>query len=524
MRPVPYPRQVETAVRQLPPGTMLDEKYRIERLLAEGGMGAVYEGTHVGIRKRVAIKLLNPQLSSPAMVERFHREAITASQIGHEGIAQTTDLGTSSQGEPFLVMELLEGESLAARLASSGPMPIDLACELGCAILSPLAAAHRAGVVHRDLKPDNVFLVRQSRGEMVKLLDFGISRAVGLEGEFRLTTTGLVLGTPFYMSPEQARGETSITPAADLYAVGVILYEMLAGVVPIHADNYNQLMYRVMAGDFVPLRQRRAEVPVELEQLVLRAMARDPSQRPGTAEELEHDLLAFCRPTYREHMIERISATGVPIRMTPRPTPRPVPTPAEAIAPTHAASASTPPSSDVHARRRHPSAALFVAGFVAVSAVTAIIAFAWLRERGDPSRSASPVAGTEPSPGVTDPPRSLPPTTETAAPALAAPTPVAPPPSTITLRFSVVPTHATVTVDGQRVTDGELVVTRDSDKHDVTIAAPGFVTRTEHIAFDETQRLSFQLARVDPPARKPPARRPPAVNKPDRIDTDSPYK
>ncbi|HEX2686176.1 MAG TPA: serine/threonine-protein kinase, partial [Kofleriaceae bacterium] len=187
---------------------MLDDKYRIERLLATGGMGAVYLGTHTLLRKRVAIKILNPQLSSAPMIERFHREAITASQIGHEGIAQVTDIGTSREGEPFLVMEYLEGESLASRLRASGPLAVEDACELGCAILSPLDAAHRAGIIHRDLKPDNVFLVRQSYGEMVKLLDFGISRAPGLASEFRLTTTGLVLGTPYYMSPEQARGDS----------------------------------------------------------------------------------------------------------------------------------------------------------------------------------------------------------------------------------------------------------------------------------------------------------------------------
>src|SRR3954471_11946625 len=252
---------------------MLDDKYRIERLLAIGGMGAVYLGVHVGLRKRVAIKVLNPQLNSPPMIERFHREAITASQIGHEGIAQVTDLGTSGEGEPFLVMEYLEGESLASRLKATGPLAVEDACELGCAILSPLAAAHHAGIIHRDLKPDNVFLVRQSRGEMVKLLDFGISRAAGLESEFRLTTTGLVLGTPYYMSPEQARGDNVISTATDIYSLGVMLYEMLIGTVPISGDNYNQLMYRVMSGEYTPARQLRPEIPEPLERLMLSAMA-----------------------------------------------------------------------------------------------------------------------------------------------------------------------------------------------------------------------------------------------------------
>jgi serine/threonine protein kinase len=293
---------------------MLDDKYRIERLLATGGMGAVYLGTHVGLRKRVAIKVLNPELSSAPMLERFHREAITASQIGHEGIAQVTDLGMSDLGEPFLVMEYLEGESLASRLKASGPLPIEDACELGCAILSPLAAAHFAGIVHRDLKPDNVFLVRQSRGEMVKLLDFGISRTVDRDATFRLTTTGLVLGTPYYMSPEQARGDSEVTTAADLYAFGVILYEMLIGDVPIRAENYNQLMYRVMMGDFVWPRQRRPDLPEVLEQLIVRAMAQDPRNRQASAGEIEQALLPFCRQVFRDHVSGRLSAPGLPFK------------------------------------------------------------------------------------------------------------------------------------------------------------------------------------------------------------------
>src|SRR5262249_5106481 len=240
---------------------MLDDKYRIDSLIAIGGMGAVYGGTHVKLRKRVAIKVLAPELATPAMIERFHREAITASQIGHEGIAQVTDLGTSAEGEPFLVMEYLEGESLATRLKATGPLAVEDACELGCAILSPLAAEHHARISHRELKPDNVFLVRQGRGEMVKLLDFGISRAKGQDSSFRLTTTGLILGTPYYMSPEQARGDSEVTVGADLYSFGVMLYEMLIGVVPIRAENYYQLMYRVMTGEYTRPRQLRRDLP-----------------------------------------------------------------------------------------------------------------------------------------------------------------------------------------------------------------------------------------------------------------------
>src|SRR6185436_2498051 len=196
-------------------------------------------------------------------------------------------------------------------LKASGALAIEDACELGCAILSPLAAAHLAGIIHRDLKPDNVFLVRQSRGEMVKLLDFGISRTVDRDATFRLTTTGLVLGTPYYMSPEQARGDSEVTVAADLYAFGVILYEMLVGDIPIRAENYNQLMYRVMMGDFVWPRRRRPDLPEVLEQLIVRAMAQEPHDRPSGANEIEYALLPFCRPMFRDHASAGLSAPGL---------------------------------------------------------------------------------------------------------------------------------------------------------------------------------------------------------------------
>ena len=474
---------------------MLDDKYRIEHLVAEGGMGAVYAGTHVKLRKRVAIKLLNPQLTSPMMIERFHREAITASQIGHEGIAQVTDIGTSQAGEPFLVMEFLEGESLASRLKKSGPMPLEDACELACAILSPLAAAHRAGIVHRDLKPDNVFLVRQSRGEMVKLLDFGISRAAGLEAEFRLTTTGLVLGTPYYMSPEQARGELEITPAADLYAIGVILYEMLIGAVPIHADNYNQLMYRVMMGEYPRPRERRADLPERLEQLILQAMSIEPEHRPRSASDLEQALAPFCKPSFRDRLSMSSPAlytggfggahTGGVV---------------------HPALATPPPAQ----RSRWPwiaggAIALVIAGG-AIALVTG--------QRGlDEPVAARPV---EPPPKVALPP----PPPKVAEPAPPAPPPppkvAEPAPATITIKLTVDAPNATITIDGHKLKDGELTAPRDDQPHALHITAPGRVAHDERLKFDESQRLQIQLPRAGHgPAPKP--------RDHDVITSESPY-
>jgi serine/threonine-protein kinase len=552
---------------------MLDDKYRIERLLATGGMGAVYLGTHIKLRKRVAIKVLNPQLSSASMVERFHREAITASQIGHEGIAQVTDLGTSSEGEPFLVMEYLEGEPLASWLRGSGPISVEDACEIGCAILSPLSAAHRAGIVHRDLKPDNVFLVRQSRGEMVKLLDFGISHASGLEREFRLTNTGLVLGTPYYMSPEQARGESEITPAADLYAFGVILYEMLVGEVPIRADNYNQLMYRVTMSDFARPRERRPDLPEELEQVVLHAMAQAPEDRPVSALELEKALLAFCRPAFRDRATGRISSPGLLLKplgggttlehaMFAAPTvlaphlnelglPPDGTSRASAPGPItgrddHASRPALPvaagddPSLTAHvAPRRSPAARLLTGiAIVAAGAAAAGSLVIMLAGSGGPSVAATPTPPTPPVTGATtvagEPPIAQPAANSGSNAGTAAVDPaagVAHLATTITLRLAVVPSGAAITLDGAPVSGAELVVPKDAAAHRLRITAAGYLGYDEAISFDESQRVVVQLKRTVSPTRGKPSRkdrdrtdRTDRTDQADRIESKSPYE
>ena len=487
---------------------MLDEKYRIERLLAVGGMGAVYVGTHIKLRKKVAIKVLNPALSNPLMIERFHREAITASQIGHEGIAQVTDLGTTQEGEPFIVMEYLEGESLATRLKNSGPLPIEVACELGCAILAPLEAAHRAGIVHRDLKPDNVFLVRQSRGEMVKLLDFGISRTQNENGEFRLTTTGLVLGTPYYMSPEQARGDAQLGSGADIYAFGVIMYEMLVGSVPIQGDNYNQIMYRVMTGDYIRPRDTRQDIPAELEQVILQAMALDAAARPPSAAALEQMLLPFCRATFREHTIERISTPSL------RPH-RPSIPPGMSTGTERTVLAPTPPASKAFTAVPPPgkSRAPLIAVLALVLVGAGVAGFALTRGGEEPK--AEPAK----EPVVAAPPPAAPPPT---------PPPAAPPveaPSNITLTFAVTPKAAVIKLDGKQILADELVIAKDDAEHELSITAPGYAPDISKIKLDQSHRLSIQLQKVvsvKPSGKDRPTGK--VRGRTDGIDTQSPYK
>ncbi len=505
---------------------MLDDKYRIESLLAVGGMGAVYVGTHIKLRKRVAIKVLNPQLSTPAFIERFHREAITASQIGHEGIAQVTDIGTSTEGEPFLVMEYLEGESLATRLKAQGPLPIEVACELGCSILAPLAAAHRAGIVHRDLKPDNVFLVRQSRGEIIKLLDFGISRSQGQEGEFRLTTTGLVLGTPYYMSPEQARGDAQIGTGADLYAFGVIMYEMLTGSVPISGDNYNQLMYKVMTGEFTRPREKRPEISEALQAVILQAMALEATSRPQSAAHLEQMLLPFCRPTFREHTIERISAQGLGFKQSS-------PSLGAGSAPTGtdrtvlaSPSSVTPNVTSVRPKSRGLWIAL---GLVVVAGIgiAALVVGGGGGSDTENGKPEAPVAAVKPVAPQVEATKVVEP--KVVEPKVEPPPKVVPAkPEVVTLQFAIKPADiAKITIDGTPIEGTEIELPRDSAPHELVISAKGYETRTEKLVLDMSQRLSFELdkksatSRPTGNLRNRPNGKDPKTN---RIDTQSPYK
>src|SRR6478736_9200409 len=222
-------------------GDIIDNKYRIVRLLGEGGMGAVYEGENVRIHRKVAIKVLHSQVaSSQDAVQRFEREAQAAGRIGSEHIVEVLDLGTLPEGDRYMVMEFMDGSSLADRISERGKLPPQTTAPIVVQLLEGLRAAHDAGIIHRDLKPDNVYLLgsRGGKKDFVKILDFGISKFNTLGGEFSMTRTGAVMGTPYYMSPEQAKGNRDVDHRADLYAVGVILYEAVAGEVPFNAETF----------------------------------------------------------------------------------------------------------------------------------------------------------------------------------------------------------------------------------------------------------------------------------------------
>ena len=277
---------------ELPEGASLDDKYRVVRHLSSGGMGAVYEVEHRGLGKRLAAKLLKPELARRAdLLERFRREARAASAIGHEHIIEVTDLGQTAQKVPFLVMELLQGQTLSALCKAERRLEPARAVHIARQILSALGAAHARGIVHRDLKPENVFLIQRGGDpDFVKLLDFGIVKLLDENEELELTRAGQVVGTPTYMAPEQARGEKNVDGRADLYGVGAILYRMVTGQRPYSAPNFNALLFAIAQGQLTKPRKLEPGVSPHLEAAILRAMALDPRARFQTAAEFDEAL------------------------------------------------------------------------------------------------------------------------------------------------------------------------------------------------------------------------------------------
>ncbi|AKT40966.1 serine/threonine-protein kinase [Chondromyces crocatus] len=281
----------------LAPGEIVDGKYRIVRLLGQGGMGEVYEGENTRIRRRVAIKVLHATISAQdESVTRFEREAQAAARIGSDHICEVLDLGALADGTRYMVMEYLDGETLGARIKNSGRLPPDRLIPIMAQVLDGLGAAHAAGIVHRDLKPDNIFILQRKAGlsDFVKILDFGVSKFSQLGGdEMNVTRVGAVVGTPYYMSPEQARG-LSVDHRSDVYALGVLLYQAATGQVPFQAATFNELLFKIALEPAPPPQHFVPDLDPDFAAIIQRAMAREGSYRYQSCAEMKDALVAWA--------------------------------------------------------------------------------------------------------------------------------------------------------------------------------------------------------------------------------------
>jgi serine/threonine protein kinase len=340
-------------------GKTIGGKYVVRSVLGEGGMGTVFEAEHITIGRSVAVKILHPnQARKKDAVRRFHQEARAAGAIGHPNICEVYDLGTLDDGSPYLVMERLTGETLADRIAAEGGLPFDDVIDILVQVLSGLVAAHEKGIVHRDIKPENVFLTKRvGCPPICKLLDFGVSKVIGSliggkDEDLELTRTGMVMGTPYYMAPEQARGDRNLDARVDLYACGVILYEALTGRRPFTAANYNALLLQILSTKPRPAREFRPALPAGFDAVLDKALARSRDDRYASAAEFQRDLQALR---------DRHNAAGsnvlanamralesAPVAPAPVPVPRPAARPQEPFQPLR-------PALQVVKRERQPT-------------------------------------------------------------------------------------------------------------------------------------------------------------------------
>lgn len=467
--PTPQDPRVSEPARSMEPGAIIGGKYVIDRVLGEGGMGVVYLAHHQVISRQVAVKVMKPEVASqPQYTERFVLEARAAAELRHRHVVEILDFGVH-EGRPFMVMEFLHGESLEKLLEREGPLSPVQTVRLLDPVLRALSVAHEHGIIHRDVKPDNIFLARDEDDAepIVKVVDFGIARR-SMDEQAKITGENATLGTPLYMAPEQILSAHDATAAADQYAFGVTMYQCLTGRFPFETESIAGIVANKIAGEATPILQHRPDLDPDFAAIVMRTLARDPSARFPSMQALRDALAPFA-----ENLAHRGAAAAKQlVERAPTEVATPPERPAASAHETRSSAESASPRSEASSasvsvvpasRARALTAA--VLALIALSALVMIVARATLSPRA--SRSDA----TDPSTDRHEPARS------------------------VLLSVRVTPSSATLWLDGELVGTGSFELLRPADgrRYQLEMRAPGYHTRTEVLVASTDLRIERSL-------------------------------
>jgi serine/threonine protein kinase len=497
-------------------GAIVQDRYRVLRKLGEGGMGAVYEGEHTVIKRKVAIKCLHAQYATdPEMVARFHREAMATNAIRHPNIVEVTDMGRFEDGAVFMVLEFLEGRELTNLLKSQGALPLSRVVHIGVQVCDALLAAHEGNIVHRDLKPDNIFLVRRGDDpDFVKVLDFGIAKfkEAGAQG---ITRTGHTMGTPHYMAPEQAQAHKTLDHRADIYSLGVILFHAITGVLPFDDESFPMLMIKVVQYPAPRLRQLVPSVPEALDNLVDRMLAKDPNARPANCAEIKRELLQFrevssvfgAAPGTTSHTVQGFD-TPSPGHTPPRgpyatsnatgPIPGADPRSDPNVAPVTSYASSSNPSMPVPVKSGPPLA--WIGGVIALLAAGGLVFALFIGGVFDREPAPRPVAQErdEPDdePEVDPEPEADPEPEEETQPTAIVQPPPPPPAATVRVQIAVEPSEANLLLDGNPIANPfDADLPQVSEPRRLEARLEGYQTQVRDLSLMYPQRVNFALRR-----------------------------
>ncbi len=478
------------------------EKFMLMKLLGEGGMGAVYLAQHELTDRQVALKLLHDSFANNTeILARIRREAKAAALIGHPNIVEIVDSGTDQNGVPFIAMELLKGDSLDSLLEQTGPMPIPLAAYIICSILDTLQAAHAKGVVHRDMKPENVYMNQQHNSNVpqVKILDFGISKFQSMDQQnMSLTRTGTVMGTPYYMSVEQAMGQ-KVDGRSDIYSVGVMLYQLLTARLPFCDSNYNRVLLQIVTGDFPPVDQIRPDLPPELVAIVHRSMAKNADERYPDCHSFMLELNQFWTLYDPSEIFASIGSQTFETRSVPLKTPTPQLTDPKLMAAAQSYAQPRVTTAAVgQSLESGPNKGMIAAIIILLLLGGGIGAFFFLR-KSDEMKPSSTTAQKLDNPGsekAMEPEMEAPMEPEMEAPMepeMEAPMEVFP--AEVTLKVDKVPRGAVIQLDNDRVTL-PLKKPGARGKHSLIITASGHENWIRSIEFTEDIHLVYDAPRI----------------------------